>query len=141
VYLVSAFPSPERESADLLRKQARGPSQPGFLLLVALSICFFWASPVAFSQQDGNDRVIAGSHERAAVTSRAPESEDFSMRCRHPERVGNRSPASCVVHATVKAETKRRIKAAAEAELITPSAWLRRVAIRRWHPNRHGGRQ
>jgi hypothetical protein len=33
-------------------------------------------------------------------------------------------------HATVTAETKRAIKAAAEAELITPTAWLRRVAIR-----------
>jgi hypothetical protein len=52
---------------------SRHPSQLGFLLLAALSICCFGASPVAFSQQDGNDRVIAGSHERAAVTSRAPE--------------------------------------------------------------------
>lgn len=34
-----------------------------------------------------------------------------------------------IAHATVRAEIKRRIKAAAEAELITPSAWLRRVAI------------
>jgi serine protease Do len=52
---------------------SRHPSQLGFLLLAALSICCFGASPVAFCQQDGNDRVIAGSHERAAVTSRAPE--------------------------------------------------------------------
>jgi hypothetical protein len=35
-----------------------------------------------------------------------------------------------VPHATVTAETKRGIKAAAEAELVTPSAWLRRVVIR-----------
>ena len=34
------------------------------------------------------------------------------------------------VRATVTAQTKRLIKAAAAAELITPSAWLRRVAIR-----------
>lgn len=35
-----------------------------------------------------------------------------------------------IAHASVTAETKRRIKAAAEAELVTPSAWLRRVIIR-----------
>jgi hypothetical protein len=35
-----------------------------------------------------------------------------------------------VPHATVTAETKRGINAAAEAELITPTAWLRRVVIR-----------
>jgi hypothetical protein len=35
-----------------------------------------------------------------------------------------------VPHATVTAEIQRGIKAAAEAELITPSAWLRRVVIR-----------
>ena len=35
-----------------------------------------------------------------------------------------------VPHATVTAETKRGINAAAEAELITPTAWLRRVIIR-----------
>jgi hypothetical protein len=35
-----------------------------------------------------------------------------------------------VPHATVTAQTQRGIKAAAEAELITPSAWLRRVVIR-----------
>jgi hypothetical protein len=34
------------------------------------------------------------------------------------------------VHATVTAETKRRVKAAAQAELVTSSAWLRRVVIR-----------
>ena len=52
---------------------SRHPLQPGFLLLAAVSICCFCASPVAFSQQqDRDDRVIAGSHERA-VTSRAPE--------------------------------------------------------------------
>jgi hypothetical protein len=34
------------------------------------------------------------------------------------------------LHATVTAQTKKGIKAAAEAELMTPSAWLRRVAIR-----------
>jgi serine protease Do len=49
------------------------PLQPGFLLLAAVSICCFLASPVAFSQQDRNDRVIAGPRERAAVTTRAPE--------------------------------------------------------------------
>jgi len=32
--------------------------------------------------------------------------------------------------AAVSGDTKRRVKAAAEAELITPSAWLRRVTIR-----------
>lgn len=35
-----------------------------------------------------------------------------------------------VPHATVTAETQRGINAAAEAELITPTAWLRRVVIR-----------
>jgi hypothetical protein len=35
-----------------------------------------------------------------------------------------------VPHATVTAEIKKDIKAAAEAELITPTAWLRRVVIR-----------
>jgi hypothetical protein len=35
-----------------------------------------------------------------------------------------------VPHATVTAETKRGINAAAAAELITPTAWLRRVVIR-----------
>jgi hypothetical protein len=35
-----------------------------------------------------------------------------------------------VPHATVTAETKRGINAAAEADLITPTAWLRRVVIR-----------
>jgi hypothetical protein len=35
-----------------------------------------------------------------------------------------------VPHATVTAEIKRGINAAAEAELITPTAWLRRVVIR-----------
>lgn len=34
------------------------------------------------------------------------------------------------LHTTVTADTKRRIKAAADAELVTPSAWLRRVVIR-----------
>lgn len=33
-------------------------------------------------------------------------------------------------HATVTAEIKRGIKAAAESELMTPTAWLRRVVIR-----------
>lgn len=35
-----------------------------------------------------------------------------------------------VPHATVTAQIKRAIKAAAEAELITPTAWVRRVVIR-----------
>jgi hypothetical protein len=35
-----------------------------------------------------------------------------------------------ILHAAVSAEDKRRVRAAAAAELITPSAWLRRVAIR-----------
>ena len=35
-----------------------------------------------------------------------------------------------IPHAAVTAEIKRGIKAAAEAELITPTAWLRRVVIR-----------
>lgn len=35
-----------------------------------------------------------------------------------------------VPHATVTAEIKRGIKAAAESELVTPTAWLRRVVIR-----------
>ena len=34
------------------------------------------------------------------------------------------------LHTTVTADIKRRIKAAAAAEFIAPSAWLRRVAIR-----------
>lgn len=34
------------------------------------------------------------------------------------------------LHTTVTAQTKRLIKAAAQAELITSSAWLRRVAMR-----------
>jgi hypothetical protein len=33
-------------------------------------------------------------------------------------------------HTTVTAEIKRAVKAAAESELITPTAWLRRIAIR-----------
>jgi hypothetical protein len=79
------------------------------------------------------------------------------MRCRHREQRENGLSASCrrtrpmddsttqhgsvaeetplatrhfVPHATVTAETKRGINAAAEAELITPTAWLRRVVIR-----------
>jgi hypothetical protein len=35
-----------------------------------------------------------------------------------------------ILHAAVSAETKRRVKVAAAADLVTPSAWLRRVAIR-----------
>lgn len=34
------------------------------------------------------------------------------------------------LHTTVTAEAKRRIKAAAEAEFLTPAAWLRRLAMR-----------
>ena len=35
-----------------------------------------------------------------------------------------------MLHTAVSAETKRRVRAAAAAELVTPSAWLRRVTIR-----------
>lgn len=34
------------------------------------------------------------------------------------------------LHTTVTAEAKRRIKAAAEAEFLTPAAWLRRLVMR-----------
>ena len=39
-------------------------------------------------------------------------------------------PKRYFLHTTVAADIKRRIKAAAAAEFITPAAWLRRVAIR-----------
>lgn len=35
-----------------------------------------------------------------------------------------------VLHTAVSAEIKRRVRAAAATELVTPSAWLRRVTIR-----------
>ena len=38
------------------------------------------------------------------------------------------------LHTTVTADIKRRIKAAAAAEFVTPTAWLRRVAIRALPP-------
>jgi hypothetical protein len=38
------------------------------------------------------------------------------------------------LHTTVTADIKRRIKAAAAAEFMTPTAWLRRVAIRALPP-------
>ena len=38
------------------------------------------------------------------------------------------------LHATVTAEIKRRIRAAAAAESVTPTAWLRSVAIRALPP-------
>lgn len=38
------------------------------------------------------------------------------------------------LHTTVTADIKRRIKAAATAEFVTPTAWLRRVAIRALPP-------
>ncbi len=55
------------------------------------------------------------------------------------------------LHTTVTADIKRRIKAAAAAEFVTPTAWLRRVAIRalppqpldlvRGEPEEPGGRE
>ncbi len=38
------------------------------------------------------------------------------------------------LHTTVTADIKRRVKAAAAAEFVTPTAWLRRVAIRALPP-------